>query len=532
MVSADSGDTLLEGSWHDCAHNPLRLACFPFRPERTIFVATPFALPAILTTLKPTFRLAIAFSLGQKYIAFVVQLLVAVILARLLTPQETGVFSLAAAAVSIGHLLREFGISDYIISQKDASLEKLRAAFTVTVLFAWGIAALLWVCAEPMAAFYREPGVAQVMRLLCLNFLLLPFGSMAFAMLSKNLQFGRIFGVQTSATIVSAVVTVWLAWAGYSYMSLAIGSVVSNVLSISLLLWLQQGNVFLRPTTQGLGAVLRFGGSVTVTRIIEQLSYRSNDFIVSGSLGFHASGLLSKSNSLIGSFHEFFSSAVVRVATPAFAKAEQEDGDSRQRYFQATVLVATAQWIFFPVLGIFANEIIGILFGANWLECVPVVQVAAVGAMIWAPFMLSTALLTARGAVTEQLRIQLVYAPLLIAAIFVGSWYSLMMIAILGNLTIPVRLYLIDRVMTARCNIRFRETMAHMGPSMLVATVGIAVGLLSRWALVQASAPAFVTLIAGSAALVLASLAAAAALHHPVYGEARRIVYKLVHRAG
>ena len=472
--------------------------------------------------LKPTFRIAVAFALGQKYIAFTVHLVLTVVLARLLTPQETGVFSLAAAAISIGNLMREFGTSDYVISQKDVSQQKLRAAFTVTVVSAWAIALLLFFLAEPMAAMYREPGVARVMRLLCLNFLLLPFGSMAFAMLSKEMQFHRIFVAQTSATVVSAGVTVWTAWAGYGYMSLAIGSVVANAWSILMLVVMRHGHVFLLPTTKGLGEVLRFGGTVTVTRVIDQAASRSSDFIVSAMLGFHAGGLLSKANSLIGSFHEFFNSAVLRVATPAFAKSAQEEGDSPERYFQATVLVASAQWLFFPILGIFAHEIIFILFGKNWLECVPVVQVAAVGAMLWAPFMLSTALLTARGAVAEQLRIQLINAPLLVAAIFVGAQFNLVVIAVLCNLTIPVRLFLVNRALRARCGIQLYETLRRLRTSMCVGGVGIVCGALARWALLHFGAPAFVTLAVGGAVMVGGWLVAAGWLNHPLFAEAIR----------
>ena len=132
------------------------------------------------------------YSFGQRYLAFVIQLGTSIILARLLSLSETGVFSLAAAAVALGAILREFGTTDYVVSQKDLSEEKLRAAYSVTIGVAWAAAAALFLAAAPLARLYHEPGVATVMHVLCLNFALVPLGSTAVALLTKELRFDTL----------------------------------------------------------------------------------------------------------------------------------------------------------------------------------------------------------------------------------------------------------------------------------------------------------------------------------------------------
>ena len=474
----------------------------------------------------PSLRRAFAFSLAQKYLAFVVQLATTIILARLLSPHETGVFSLAAAAVGIGHLLRDFGMADYVIAQKDVTDEKLRSAFTLTVLLAWAIALVLLLLAHPLASLYKEPSVASVLQLLCVSFVLLPFGTVAFAMLSKQLQFGRIFAAQTGAVLLGAAVTLGAAWQGQGALSMALGSVVSNLWTIGYLLVFQPGLVFLRPRFAGLGGVLRFGGALTGARLIEQAANRSSDFIVAGTLGFHAGGLLSKASSLIGSFHEFFNAAVVRVATPAFAQTTAGSDTERERYIQATVLVATALWLFFPFLGVFAHEIVLLLFGPNWLECVPVVQISAVGAMCWAPFMLSSSLLTARGAVGEQMRIQLVAAPLTVGALLVGAQFSLVVLALTTNAVMLVRFLMIDAAMRRRCNLGAALILRALWPSAVVATAACAAGLAFKWGIagLGLGLPLLVLLPVAGALVGLAALGAARALGHPAYAEVMRLL--------
>ncbi len=472
----------------------------------------------------PSLRRAFGFSLAQKYLAFFIQLATTIILARLLSPQETGIYSLAAAAVGIGHLLRDFGMADYIIAQKDVSAAKLRAAFTLTVLLAWCIAAGLLALAHPLAVFYKEPTVAGVLQLLCVNFFLLPFGTVAFAMLSKELRFGRIFAAQTSAVVVSAVVTIWAAWAGHGAMSLALGAVVANVWTIGFLLALQPRSVFLKPTFVGLGSVLRFGGSLTASRLIEQAANRSSDFIVAATLGFHAGGLLSKANSLIGSFHEFFNAAVLRVATPAFAQTEGGSADERSRYMQATVMVATALWMFFPFLGVFAHEIVLLLFGAAWLECVPVVQISCIGAMCWAPFMLSASLLTARGAVAEQMRIQLVSAPLTVLALLIGARFDLVVLALTTNAALVVRFAMIASALRRHCGIAVLPVLRALLPSAAVGGAACAAAWGFKWSVAGAGLPLVVLLVLAGAISLLVATLVAWALRHPAFDELVRLV--------
>ena len=150
--------------------------------------------------------------------------------------------------------------------------------------------------------------------------------------------------------------------------------------------------------------------------------------------------------------------------------------------------------------------------------------------MLWAPVMLGSSLLTAKGAVAEQLRIQLINAPLLVGAILLGSQFDLVTLAVLANLTVPVRLVLLSRALRERCGVGFGETLIRLKASMLVGAAGIACGFLARWCLNWLGAHAFVVLALGGTSVLGGALAAAAALKHPLYVEALRLKQKVFAR--
>ena len=132
---------------------------------------------------------ATLFSVGERLIAFVLQFGATVVIARLLSPAEVGVFSLAASLVAIGHVFRQFGVGDFLVQERALDRDLLRAAYGMTLAVSWAIAALLLVAAAPLAMLYREPAVAQVLQVMALSFLLMPIGSICSTMLVRELSF-------------------------------------------------------------------------------------------------------------------------------------------------------------------------------------------------------------------------------------------------------------------------------------------------------------------------------------------------------
>jgi lipopolysaccharide exporter len=111
------------------------------------------------------FRKALMLSLGQRYTALVLQLVSSVIIARLLSPAEVGIFSISAALIAIAHTMRDFGLGDYIIQEKELNEEKVAGAFTITLMIGVCLALVLLLASPFVATIYREEGLRRVLQL-------------------------------------------------------------------------------------------------------------------------------------------------------------------------------------------------------------------------------------------------------------------------------------------------------------------------------------------------------------------------------
>ncbi len=468
-------------------------------------------------------RRAVFLSLAQRYVAFAIQFGAAIVMARLLTPAETGVFSLAAAIVAIAHTLRDFGIGEYIIQERELSRERLRAAFSVTIFVAWSLALVLLALAQPVAAWYAKPDIARVLYVLIPSFLLIPVGTSAFAVLTRELEFGAIFWVQTSSALVGAVFSIVLAWHGFSYMSMAWSSLASVLTTIACLGFLRPHDTFMLPSTQGIKRVGKFGGSLTLGRLAESLSSKTPDFIIGHTLGFSSVGIFSKANTLLSAFQDFFASGFGRVATPAFAIRKGNIPETCEGFLHATSLFALFPVAFYGFCALFAEPIVMLLFGPNWLAAAPVIQIASIGYALMAPHSFASAVLSANGRVRDILKIQFASSLTYALAILIGAQFSLVAVAIASAAATLPRLVLTQRALRRSFDLAYRQILQTAAPAIAIAIASLAAATPSLLLYHGTTRSALHTLLAAAFSAGIVGLTALFVSNHPLATEIRKL---------
>ena len=89
-------------------------------------------------------RRSLGFSALTQLINFLLSFGSVIIVSRLLTPEEIGIFSVSVSLLGFAHILRDFGVGNYLIQVKEVTRANMRAAFSVMLYSSWLIAALLF----------------------------------------------------------------------------------------------------------------------------------------------------------------------------------------------------------------------------------------------------------------------------------------------------------------------------------------------------------------------------------------------------
>jgi O-antigen/teichoic acid export membrane protein len=449
------------------------------------------------------------------------------LIARLLTPAEIGLFSLCAAAAAIATMVREFGVNEYIVQERELDKAKLKAAFAVAFTTAWGMAALLFFGRGWVASYYAEPRVAELLAIMCLNFLLLPFSSPAYALLNRTMALRPIFVIQISATLAQAGVSVWLAWAGAGAASLAWGALAGVVMQIVVVIFFRPRSSFLLPSFRGAGRVFRYGAYQMSARVLDTLSGNAHEFIIARQFGFTAVGLFSRAKGLVDLFQSNVTTAITRVATPMLAQAHREQTPLVDAFSHGTALFSGIAWPFFGFLALTSPELIRVLLGPQWGAAVPLATALSLAMLPTAMFALGGSVLAAMGQVERRLKVSLLYNPVHLAALLIAAQFGLLAMAwtwALTTLTIwAAYTWHLCRVLQASPAALYGASLC----SLPLAMASVAAQAAAVLGLREAGAPALLTLLGGAVAGVLAWALAVQLLGHPAAGELQRLLTAL-----
>lgn len=467
-------------------------------------------------------RSALVWSFSERYINLIVTLLTTVFLARLLTPAQIGLFSLCATVTIVAGILRDFGVSEYLIQAPELDARRLRSAFSVAIAIAWTIAAVVFLSRHHIAAFYKEPGVAEVLGVLTINFLLLPIGSPAYAVLTRKMEFRKLFIIQTCSNVTQALTGVGLAWQGFGYMSLAWSSVAAIVAQVILITIMQPRSTMILPSFRGAREVLSYGSMFVFSRVIETFSRNAHEFVIARVYGFTSVGVFSRAFGLIEMFYSNVAAAILRVSGPAFAENHRSGEKLHQSYSHATAIMTGIAWPAFSFVAWMSKDIIYILFGSQWGAASHLAQILSIGIIPVYLIAFAPSLLMATGNIKRRLRVVLTYVPIHLVLVLIGSKFGLEGIAWIWALSNLIIFYLFSAAVCSVLKTTFwllyRPSLPSLGVLSIVCLTQLCCALIAE----SLTSYAFVRLCIVGAATGVSWLCAIEITSHPIRLEIRR----------
>jgi O-antigen/teichoic acid export membrane protein len=428
-------------------------------------------------------RRSFAIFFSAKYIELLLGLIASLILARLLTPEDFGIYSIAASVVMIGYMFRNFGVGQYIVQVETLNDGILRSAFAVTLIISWSIGLLLLLAAPWLGEFYSNSGITTVLRLLSLNFILLPFGSIADAVLRRNMAFDKLAIINVSAAFTTLVVGVTAASFGASYLSIAWASNASIVVLITLTLFFRPAGLPWLPGLSHLREVWKFGMKVGLMDLFNRGSDAATELIIGQAQGLYSLGMYSRAYGTFWLFEYAFTQGIRPVILPYLSKAKHEQADLGELYIGIVTLTSIFLIPFFVFLGLNAHDIIQVMYGDQWGAAVPVLQVLCGAGLLFAPTIFFEQLMIAQGRPGQGLRYIAISQALRLVALAALVGISLEAAALAIAVSALVKVTLALSMARVHFGLRPMTFLKSLWPAMLTA-VFLALGI---WGVTEAT---------------------------------------------
>ena len=320
-------------------------------------------------------RSAALWAMGAQYVVFAATFVTSVLISRFfLVPAEVGLFGIALSAAMLVSIFQDFGITRYIAGQPNLAEEEISTCFSVSILFSLAIGLAILALAWPAAAFYGDERLFSVFAVIAGSYLLAPLGIVPAAVLQRDMAFKALFLVNVGAAIANAAVTIALAAAGWSALSLAWGLVAQQAVRGLFGIWLSGRRPPFPPRLAGARPVLRFGSGSSLLSLSGAIGMRTPELIIGRILDFAAVGLFGRATALSGHLRLLVSGAIGGVFFPAFARLRDNGEDLAAPYLRVVSGYSAFTWPAMAFLAAASTPLVLMLYGETWAGVAPLLM--------------------------------------------------------------------------------------------------------------------------------------------------------------
>jgi PST family polysaccharide transporter len=346
---------------------------------------------------------------------------IGIVVARLVAPEDFGIFAVALTVLMIVINVSELGVSAALVRETPEECRRLAPTVaTIAIATALALTAVMVLCADAFSRAMGAENAVGAVRVLSLTVFLAGFGAVPSALLKRDFAQDKQFAADSAHTLVSAVVVVVLAMSGWGAMALAWSRVAGQLVSIVLLQRYSPERFRLGFGRAQARQLLAFGLPLTGANIVA-FTLLNVDYIVIGrTLGAVQLGLYLLAFNMSSWPINVFGAVVRAVSMPAFARI----GDDRARlpglFASAASMVATITMPVCLIMGALATPLVTFVYGSAWTaSAAALVGLAVFGAGRTMVELLSD-FLVALGRTRGIFVIQVVWIAALVPAMIIG----------------------------------------------------------------------------------------------------------------
>lgn len=376
-----------------------------------------------------TFILSFFWRFAERCGAQIVTLIVSIVLARILSPEDYGRIALITVFTTIMQVFVDSGFGTALIQKKDADDLDFSSVFYFNFVVCVILYAVMFVSAPFIAGFYNDVSLAPIIRVISLTIVISGVKGIQQSYVSRNMLFKRFFYATLGGTIFSAFLGIALAYEGFGVWAI-VAQQLSNTTIDTLILWL---TVKWRPkkmfSWKRLMGLLSFGWKMLISSLVNVLYNNARSLIIgklysSIDLAFYNQGdkfpylIVNNVNSSIDS-----------VLLPVLS-GEQDD-EARIRAITRRA-IKTSTYIMAPLMvgmSACATQIVELILTDKWLPCVPFLRIFCLTYLFYPIHTANLNAIKAKGRSDLFLRLEIIKSCIGILILIITMKYGVIVMA-------------------------------------------------------------------------------------------------------
>ncbi len=343
-----------------------------------------------------------------------------VVLARLLSPQDFGLYFMATTAAGFLRVFKDAGLSTVTIQREEINHEQVSNLFWVNLAVSATISLLMIATAPVVALFFRQPPLVEIAVALSIGFLFDGLAVQHIALLNRKMRFTAISVIEIGSLTVGFVIGILMAlrdWGYWSLVAATLSTAVVRLISAWIVMpWRPQG--FRKKS--GTRSLVSFGADLTAVGLIYALSRGCDSVLIGRFLGSEAVGLYSRATTLFSRPMEQLTAPAYSAVGPALSRLQSEPERYRRIFLQIFEGLVLAGFLFTAVFVPLSYPLITVVLGHKWEAAAPIFAGLALAAFFYPQANAASWLYITQGRGRDFVRTTIITAVVMVVSFAIG----------------------------------------------------------------------------------------------------------------
>ncbi len=332
---------------------------------------------------------------GFRVLSRIISTIRIIILARIITPAQFGVFGIASIILSFLEILTETGINVFLIQEKDKIDRFVNSAWIVSILRGTILFLIILASSPLIVTFFKLPDLYRFLFWISLVPLIRGFINPAIVKFQKELQFNKEFFLRFIIFLFDSSISVTLVLISHDAISFVWGLMAGAILEVIL------SFVFFRPRPvfkfefNIVKTIINHGKWVTAYGIFNYVAQNGDNIIVGKLLGSSPLGIYQMGYNISTLPISEISDVVNRVVFPVYSKISEEKTRLLNAFKKTTLLVSLPVIALSLIIFFLPQEFFNLILGPKWVEITSILKILIIYGMLRAITGISSSLFLA-----------------------------------------------------------------------------------------------------------------------------------------
>ena len=406
----------------------------------------------------------------EKFANSGIQLILNLILANLIIPEEFGLVAMLSILISIGQTFIDSGFSQSLIHKQNRSREDYSTVFFFNIAISLLFYAFVFLLAPFISVFYKNPVFTKLTRIVGLNLIISSFSIVQRAILIIRTDFRTQSIISLISTITGGVFGIILAYRGYGVWAMVCQSLLFHSISV-FLLWLF---VKWRPSflfsISSFKELFSYGSKLLGSRLLNTICQNIHTMLIGRFFSQSKVAYFNNANLISLYSAGYLNEIITRAMFPFLCEVQDEREKIRSLFVKQ---IRFSCFVIFPIMAsiiVLARPFVLVVLNENWIGSITLIQILAF-AYMWYPLMSINQMFNVIGRTDLNLKCEvfkkIFFVIVVLITVFMNVEAMCWGIVFYNFIEIIITMFILNKVFP----IKIKELLMNILPSLVITIV-------------------------------------------------------------